>query len=221
MRRALTFGLLGIACGYLAWQTRGIVGVVWLSVAWSFLGVSTAYALLRPNLLGKRPNGSFALPSLILWLAYFLLTWLVWFLARLAPRYPHAHQILPELWLGAWPERATRLPIKTQLIVDLTSEFPRRVETPQYLCLPTLDMEAPTLAQLQEGVDAIQNATGPVYVHCAAGHGRSATVVAAVLLARNIAATPEEAEAFLQRIRPGVKLTPPQRRLLESATIRQ
>lgn len=220
MPRSLTFFVLGSACGYLAWQTGGIGGLLWLSGAWSFLGVSIAYALHRPSLFGKRPNGSMNPALWLLWPTYFLLTWGVWFLARLFPSYPHAQEIVPGLWLGAWPDRKGRLPVNTMLVVDLTAEFPRRVTTEHYLCLATLDMEAPTPAQLAEGVAAIQAATGTVYVHCAAGHGRSATVVAAVLLARGIVQTPTEAEAFLRRIRSGVKLTPPQRYLLESATIR-
>ena len=217
--RAATFFFLSIACVYLVTQSSGVIRFLWASIAWSFLGVSGAYALRRPELLGKQPNGTLRLHFLLLWPAYFLLTWGIWFLARLVPGYPHSHEIVPGLWLGAWPNHPSRLPVGTALVVDLTAEFPRRVQSTRYLCLPTLDMEAPTQQQLAEGVAAIQDTSGTVYVHCAAGHGRSATIVAAVLMKRGTATTPAEAEALLQRIRSGVKLTPPQQRLLESATI--
>lgn len=217
--RAVTFFILSAACAYLATQAIGFALLLWLISSLSFLGVSIAYALHRPELLGKQANGTIRPLTLLLWPMYYLLTWSLWFLARLFPRYPHAHEIVPGLWLGAWPNHQSRLPAGTSLVVDLTAEFPRRTHSESYLCLPTLDMEAPTQQQLRAGITAIQEATGPVYVHCAAGHGRSATVVAAVLLARGTVTTAVEAETFLQRIRSGVKLTPPQRQLLESAKI--
>lgn len=216
---ATTFWFLSAACAYLASQSAGFALFLWLISTLSFLGISIAYALHRPELLGKQANGTIRLLTLLLWPTYYLLTWSIWFLARLFPRYPHSHEIVPGLWLGAWPNHQSRLPAGTTLVVDLTAEFPRRIQSEHYLCLPTLDMEAPTQQQLLAGLAAIQAASGTVYVHCAAGHGRSATVVAAVLLARGTVTTAAEAEAFLQRRRSGVKLTPPQRRLLESAKI--
>ncbi|MFM7100239.1 MAG: dual specificity protein phosphatase family protein, partial [Verrucomicrobiota bacterium] len=56
---------------------------------------------------------------------------------------------------------------------------------------------------------------GPVYVHCAAGRGRSALVVAAFLLAEQRVETVGEAVEFLQRIRPEVLLVDGQRARLE------
>jgi protein-tyrosine phosphatase len=51
---------------------------------------------------------------------------------------------------------------------------------------------------------------GPVYVHCALGHGRSATVVVAYLVATGRAATVQEGLASLRSKRPGVSLLAPQ-----------
>ena len=52
------------------------------------------------------------------------------------------------------------------------------------------------------------------YVHCAVGHGRSAALVAAVLLARGRAASVDEAEAQMRQKRPRVGLGPSQKALL-------
>jgi protein-tyrosine phosphatase len=49
-------------------------------------------------------------------------------------------------------------------------------------------------------------AFGPVYVHCALGHGRTATVVLAYLLATGQVATLREGLARLRTLRPGVGL---------------
>jgi protein-tyrosine phosphatase len=56
---------------------------------------------------------------------------------------------------------------------------------------------------------------GPVYVHCAAGHGRSAMFVAALLLASGRLASVSEAEAFMREKRPEVRLSSSQRELLD------
>src|SRR5262249_39640038 len=89
-----------------------------------------------------------------------------------------------------------------------------------YLCLPTLDNTAPEEGAVREMVAVLAGTTSAVYIHCAAGHGRSATVAAAVLLARGLASDVKEAEALLRKARPGVRLSPEQRHLLERLTAR-
>ncbi len=214
------FGFLGIGC-LAAGFTNG--GWSWLFYSWASFAcfsIAAAYGFFGPKLLGKRPNGTLAPLSLILLLPYFALTRFLRWLKTLMYKKPHSHEIVPGVWLGAWPESEKRLPKNCALVIDLTAEFSvaRKVKTHagKVLCLPALDTEAPTSEQLQQAVDAIREAQGPVYIHCAAGVGRSATVVGAYLLDQGIAPTIDEAEAYLQRIRPGVRFTPPQRCLLQS-----
>jgi protein-tyrosine phosphatase len=98
-------------------------------------------------------------------------------------------------------------------VVDLASEF---TEVPAfrrcrgYLCLPTLDGTTPSEQQLLAGVSHISRhlANGSVYVHCALGHGRSATLVVAFLLLTNHAQTIEDAVAMVRAKRPHVGLKP-------------
>jgi protein-tyrosine phosphatase len=56
----------------------------------------------------------------------------------------------------------------------------------------------------------------PVYVHCAVGHGRSATFVAAYLLASGAADSPQQAIAFLKARRPGVHINSAQQAALHA-----
>ena len=51
-------------------------------------------------------------------------------------------------------------------------------------------------------------------MHCALGHGRSATVVAAWRMARGARGGPAEIEDELRRIRPSVGFTDPQKAAL-------
>jgi protein-tyrosine phosphatase len=77
-----------------------------------------------------------------------------------------------------------------------------------YLCLSTLDHTAPSKNQLKQAIIFIKNhiIERPVFVHCALGHGRSATVVAAWLMEQNKAQVVEEVVKQIKTIRPGVEL---------------
>ena len=78
-----------------------------------------------------------------------------------------------------------------------------------YLLLPTLDKRPLQPDQMKRALEFITRSleSGSVYVHCALGHGRSASVVAAYLLASGTVGSVDQAEAWLRKIRPQVKLT--------------
>lgn len=89
--------------------------------------------------------------------------------------------------------------------------------TPTVVCLPAPDMSnshlctptGPTVEQIEAGVawSERQVAAGRgVLVHCAHGHGRSAAMLAAILIARGDAADVAGAVAMLVAARPRVRL---------------
>ena len=214
MLYALVFLLFA---AYLAALAAFVGGVAWalLWPAASFAFFASAYALRRPRLLGKRPDGRLA------WWAYlalgpvFAVLAVVWHLQRRLRRETASHEIVPGLWLGRRPLRG-EIPPGVRLVVDLTAEFAVArgvIGQREYVCLPTLDGLAPSQAEV-EAVLARIEACGVVYVHCAMGHGRSALVVAAVLLRRGVVGSVPEAERWIRAWRPGVRLKGIQRRLL-------
>ena len=83
--------------------------------------------------------------------------------------------------------------------------------------LPLLDATAPTLEQLEGVTDWLSKAVaeGPVFIHCALGHGRSATVLIAYLLTERKCSSVKDALAFVRTLRPGAKLNAVQRAVLE------
>jgi atypical dual specificity phosphatase len=77
--------------------------------------------------------------------------------------------------------------------------------------LPVADFTPPTLAQLERGVAAIEQAVARgdrVAVHCGAGLGRTGTLLACYLVARGAGA--DEAIARIRAVRPGSVETPEQ-----------
>jgi protein-tyrosine phosphatase len=216
MKYAFVFGLLGV---YLVGLAAVLGGWGWL-LAWpgaSLLLVAAAFAGLGPRVFGKRLDGSVAWWALLALLPYLLLTWLLWQLLRLTSKEPCCHEVVTGIWVGR-RAYARELPADISMVVDLTAEFPepRGVRKGRsYVCLPTLDTTAPAAAALREVVRRVDEHSGNVYIHCASGHGRSATVAAALLLARGLATDVAQAESLLRSRRPGIRLTRVQRVLLE------
>jgi predicted protein tyrosine phosphatase len=103
--------------------------------------------------------------------------------------------------------------------VNLRSEFDdarRGIAPPAYLWLPIPDDHAPSMEQLDRGVEFIQSVVasgGKVYVHCASGVGRAPTLAAAYLVSTGL--SPDQAWALIRKTRPFIKPTPPQLAALE------
>jgi protein tyrosine phosphatase (PTP) superfamily phosphohydrolase (DUF442 family) len=107
-------------------------------------------------------------------------------------------------------------------LVNMRVEWDDRklgIHTPYYLWLPTIDGTPPTVEQLAHGAKFIHEqalANRPVYVHCAAGLGRSPTQVICYLMTRGM--TIEHAIRFVELRRPFITLSDKQRlRLVEFA----
>jgi hypothetical protein len=175
--------------------------------------VAVAYLGAGPRLLLKRTNGTRSLVSWpILW-PYFVLTAFSFWLFRMTNREPAFALVAPNLYLG---RRLTAAEVRRgsfgwHAVLDLTAEFAEVVplrRLPGYRSLPVLDATAPSWEQLQSAVDWLKDqvARGPVLVHCALGHGRSATVVGAYLLATAQVAGVKEALALMRSRRGGVGL---------------
>jgi protein-tyrosine phosphatase len=216
MKYALVFGLFGV---YLAVLGVLLGGAGWLLLwpALAFGLVGAGFAGLGPRVFGKRANGRLAAWAVLLLLPYLALTWVVWHLLRLLSREPCCHEVAPGVWVGR-RALARELPEGVSLVVDLTAEFPEPrgvLRGRSYLCLPTLDTTAPEQAAFVSLIERLKGHAGGIYVHCASGHGRSATVAAGLLLARGLARDAREAEQILRRARPGIRLKKAQRALLQ------
>jgi len=188
----------------------------WLALANTV--VAYGYHTGRVAVFGKRDDGRLALlPALVL-LPYLLLVWAFFWAKTFGLRRGEAcwHRAAPGLYVGRKP-RAFELPSDCTLVVDLTCEFTETqdvVRQHAYRCFPILNRHVPKEQALRALLQALQAHDGGIYVHCGAGRGRSAMLVAALLVLRGHATDVEAAERALTALRPGVKLHAAQRTLI-------
>lgn len=188
--------------------------LVWSGASWIVAGCG--YAFLGAKIFGKRSDGQLTLWNALLLLPFLVVTWLLWHLQTALSREPHHVEIAPDLWLGRRCY-GRELPPKTSTVVDLTAEFPETkavCEGRTYLCLPTLDASVPSLSEFAGLIESVPVGQGPIYIHCALGHGRSAMVAVAILVHSRAAVSLDEAERRVTEARPGVKINFAQRALL-------
>lgn len=220
----MIFLVLGLGAAGVAWWVDASVA----RFAWGWLGMTLVgwggLVVARPEAAwSKRPDGTIPLWH---WLGFapgHLALALSMLIRRAAAGPVPAHEVVPRVWLGRrlmTDEARMAEMLGITAILDLTGEYaePRALRRGRrYLNLPVPDFHAPTLEQVAAGVEFIREARrqGPVYVHCAAGRGRSALVVAAYLLAEGVVESPDEAVEFLLRVRPEVLLVEVQLQCLD------
>lgn len=215
-RYGLIFLSFGLTCGLAAANLPGPAR--WL-LAWATLGfvlVSVAYFTETPQLMGKRKNGTLSPVSVSLCLPVMLLNYGLFHLMRLVRDEAIVDEVLPGLHVGGLPSPAD-LPEEIETIVDLTFEFIAHPEVrchPGYRSYPMLDDGFPGPARVEQIVGELADRPGPILVHCAGGHGRSATLAVALLLARGEFETVEAAEQAMQQARPLIRLRALQRERL-------
>ena len=126
-------------------------------------------------------------------------------------------QITPQIHLGGQHNRRGWRTLQARgvtAVVNMRVEFDDQaagIAPSRYLRLPTVDETPPSLEHLEQGVAFMAQEIadgGVVYVHCASGIGRAATLVAAYLVRQG--ASPEQAWAQIQTARPFVRPEPNQ-----------
>jgi hypothetical protein len=207
-------GLLFLLGAYtLVDAAHPIAAGVFVWVAISFCVVSAAYVLRAPAWFGKRRDGGLSIVPFVLWMPFLLITRAIHEVQRLVTREP-AHDVVADRILVGRRPKLHEIPDDVQLVIDLCAELPASrgvVAHRRYLALPTLDASAPSIEAFREGVEAILACDGPVLVHCAFGHGRSAAVATAAVMRREGISSIEIAEASLHARRPGIQLNRDQR----------
>lgn len=216
------FGVLAVACSFFgitaAGPTNGF-SLVFLYPGVSFVILAVAYGGGGPKLLSKRPDGGRGWVFRLLLAPYLLLTRFSFLLYKLLGRHSAVCEIIPNLFLGRRLTAKEAGRFTDTAVLDLAAEFSetRLLRHPdRYLSLPILDATAPTVEQLNIAVRWIAERLphGPVFVHCALGHGRSASVVIAYLLLSGQVKSVRDGLRHVRQLRSGVGLSTSQRERL-------
>lgn len=190
--------------------------LLWPAAVWA--AVAIVYLAHAPRAFGKRSDGTLAWWAWLAWAPMFGYMRLLHELARSLTNEPVASEVAPAVWVGRRPA-AHELPEGVGIVVDLCAEFakaPGVADGRAYLALPTLDATSPTPAEIVRAVDTMLVTKGAAFIHCAFGHGRSATVAAALLVRRGDA-TLDDVERKMRACRPRIGLNAYQRGALAEA----
>jgi predicted protein tyrosine phosphatase len=222
MRFMFVFGLLGMILAALAIRlARDAHGGWWWLVGADgylgscFLAVAAIYGLRPAGFsvedIPRRSIGSFILRVILL--PYLALGGATLYFARWFDSEGLLNPVAPGLFIGRLPFPSERTRVRdagVQAVLNLCWEFPRlsQVDRDPRLAtihVPILDAGAPTESQFQTAVEVVTQwrATGrSVLIHCAQGHGRTATIAAAVLVRLQLAADAGEALSRVRAVRP-------------------
>jgi hypothetical protein len=223
---AIAFLVLACVAAMLAfagWEIIGWPAFLFGYAGLSFVLLSIAYFGVGARLLLKRSTGERSAWGYLLFAPYFLLNALTFRLYKLFSRELAYAEVAARLFFGrrlTTREAHVAESLGWIAVLDLAVEFvevPALRKLPGYRSFPVLDATAPTEEQLREAVAWLNEAVkvGPVYIHCALGHGRTACVVVAYLLTVGLVPTVTEGIRLLRSFRPGVQLNRVQRRLLK------
>lgn len=181
----------------------------WLWLLWGACAltiVAIIYFLGNP-LLFRNPNGRMEEAVLVLLAPYLLAAWLnsrCW-----TRKHPEPSEIVSGLYLSRLPSRSVIKKLQPVTLVHGCAELPVMSCGQPVYGVPMLDLLAPEVVQIEQGVEAITAAqqTGNILVFCALGYSRSAVLIIASLIEQGHAATIDEAVDIVRKARPRLVLS--------------
>ncbi|GAB5369760.1 hypothetical protein AAMO2058_001433400 [Amorphochlora amoebiformis] len=222
---SIVYGLTTTLFGFLAWRVwtkrlgdNGILRRFLLHATVSGLAITLASTntMNKVGLLGKGANGLIPWWSYIAFAPFHLLYQLRLHTRRALMSEPLASSDFRGVWhIGGWPSDGKRLPPMVQSVIDCTCELPREFTVgrksmvKEYLCVPLWDAMGPTINQLDHAARwavSQRSLNRSVLIHCAHGHGRSATVLCAALVASGEARSCLGALRTIKQYRPRARL---------------
>lgn len=216
MKYGIIFTLFAALTAYIAISNGGLAYfLIWPSL--SLVLVAIAYFGAGPIVFGKQQNGTLEPIRQILLAPFLLYLWLLWHIVRLVSRESPYNQLTESVYIGRRLLSSER-PIQFDHVVDLTCEFnePSAMRLTGYISLPTLDTQQPSLEELRRRAEIIAKLDGTVYIHCAQGHGRTATLAIAYLIHIGHSTRVDDAIKYVLDRRPLAHLGRSQRKMLQS-----
>lgn len=206
--------LLGaIACALAAWPGGIALWLLWPAASLALVAFNYLFAGPAGY---QKDRGCLSIGAILLLAPYLVGAWIN---SRLWTRnHPGPDEIADDVWLGRVPTEWEIADHRFTSVLDLSAELPAPPGRRHYVNLPWLDLVPPERDQLATAAYQIARLRrkGPVLVCCALGCSRSASAVAAWLLATGRAASVDDAVSSIAARRPGIVLGPEQRHALAS-----
>jgi hypothetical protein len=165
----------------LAFLCTIVIALIFIWIGVSLLFVGLGYFGLGAVIFQKKENGTFTFAANILFFPY---RWMSRLIRHLFFKsYQTPQKITDKLYLGAfWMAKSDDY----HAVFDVCSEYKKAEnKAVNYTSYPLIDLATPTVEELRLGVEKldelIQN-NNTVFIHCALGMSRSATLVFAWLL---------------------------------------
>lgn len=214
-RLAILHVIVGLLFFVLAFLCPIAIAVVLIWMGSSLLFIGLGYFGLGAIIFQKKENGSFTFAATILFFPYRWISRLVrnvFFKSYQSPQ-----KITEKLYLGAfWMTKKQDY----QAIFDVCAEYKKLKNSNQnYVSYPLIDLAAPTIDELIVGVkklDELIKNNETVFIHCALGMSRSATVVFAWLLCTHKIESVKEGFAFFEDNKFQFNLSGKHKELLET-----
>jgi hypothetical protein len=240
MRFCLGFVLCGTVLAALAVRlARMATGGWWALVAVELylsiclLALAAAYGLRGAGVAVEEHvfRAGWSVVTRAVLLPYTALGAIVLYLARWFDSEGLLNPVMPGIYIGRLPfpyERPRLREAGIRAVLNVCWEFPRlsgadREPEIETVSVPILDGSPPTDQQFGEAIGWVARwrAEGRcVLVHCAQGHGRSATVLAAILVRLGLATDAEQALSMVSAARPRAMPSREQREALNRYTSR-
>ena len=213
MKYPIFFGCLLVYVSYLFCELQAPWSPLLVWPICCLFVMTFSYTFRCPGLIcGKKQNGSTNLFLILVNLPWLVFTWGIWFPESLVSREDAVNRIQDtNISIGRYP-RFHEPADEYDLIIDLTAEFPKSREQSGYICLPNLDGVALKNTRVPTPIDPSQR----VLIHCAQGHGRSATFAAIIMNQINEQISKEDAYKKITGSRPGAKISDEQRAQLRA-----
>jgi protein-tyrosine phosphatase/membrane-associated phospholipid phosphatase len=194
-----------VILGVLAMLLKG----AWLWLLWgssALVVVAIIYFLGNP-LLFRNNKGRMEEAVLVLLAPYLLAAWLnsrCW-----TAKHPEPSEIVSGLWVSRLPSQADIKHLQPLALIDCCAELPFTAYNQRVLYVPMLDLLAPEVAQIEQGVAAMNTTRrlSNTLVFCALGYSRSAVIVIASLIEHGHAASIDDAIDIVRKARPRLVLS--------------
>ncbi|WP_372369523.1 dual specificity protein phosphatase family protein [Candidatus Uabimicrobium sp. HlEnr_7] len=181
---------------------------LWLWPAISFAVIGISYIKATVKFFGKKANGRIDFKAMIILFPYLVLLWIIWHVVRFVQKEKAYHTINDNIIIG---RRLLdyEIPVGIDNIIDLTCEFQESkyiIENFNYKSFPILDASITDQKRFITFLEELASYQGCTYIHCAQGHGRTATITSLLLILTNKASNPTEAMAIIHNKRPLAKM---------------